>query len=184
GAPVSNSWPLYSLRGVYDGKYYDYRSRALVPIYPFFAAIHEPAKKYTHRIYALARWGDCLWRESNVKMDFLREAFAEYSAGRFAAAESLYKQVIRLFPEELSAFTNLGVMEKERGNPEKAKQYYYEALKIDPRYADGYYNLSVIFWEQNKWDEVVNNLRRVLEINPEDPRAKHYLPLAESKMKQ
>lgn len=179
-----NAWPMYSLRGVYDRGYDDYRSRALVPVYPFFAAMHEPAKKNAFRNFAITEWPDCLWLKGNIRMDILREAYNEYSAGQRAKAEETYKNVLKIFPDELSAYINLGVIEKDKRNTESARMYYREALKRDPNYADAYYNLSVSYWDDGNWQEVVNNLRRLLEINPNDQRGLHYLPIAEAKMKQ
>lgn len=180
----ANSWPAYSLRGVYDRRYDDYRSIALVPVYPYYAAILFPEKKALYRKFALKEWGDCIWLNSNLRVDLLKEAYAEYSAGRREAAERSYYEITELFPDEVSAWTNLGVIMKDKGDRKKAKECYVRAAEADPRSPDPYYNLAVLYWEEGSWNEVIANLRQVLAVAPNDQRALHYLPLAEQKMRQ
>ena len=45
------------------------------------------------------------------------------------------------------AHNNLGVIFKELGENQKAKECYEKAIEIDPNYAYAHYNLGVVFKE-------------------------------------
>ena len=49
---------------------------------------------------------------------------------------------------------------------EKAIEHYREALRINPRYSDGYYNLANLFLNQNNLNEATKNYYRALSWNP------------------
>jgi tetratricopeptide (TPR) repeat protein len=178
-AGTANSFACYSLRGIFDGaEYYDYRSRALAPIYPFFASVIYPSKREAYQDYAMFKWGDALWLSQNIRVDLLKAAFDEFSSGRLAAAERTYIRTVKLFPDEVSALCNLGVLAEKRNDRDGARKQYLRAIEIKPDYAEAYYNLAVLYWQESNWQEVVNNMRRVLAINPGDERARRYLPAA------
>ena len=42
----------------------------------------------------------------------------------------------------------------------------------------------MIYWRKSNWNMAVQMFNRMLEINPADERAKHYLPAAEAKLSQ
>lgn len=175
----ANSFECYSFRGIYGGSvYYDYRSRALAPIYPYFAGVIRPAERGSYRRFAMETWGDALWLRQNTRMEMLKEAYDEFGAGRAASAEQRYREIAALFPDEVSALCNLGVLAEQRGDRKGAKELYMKAISIRPDYADAYYNLSVLYWQEGDWQRVVENLRRVQQLNPSDPRAARFLPQA------
>jgi hypothetical protein len=53
----------------------------------------------------------------------------------------------------------------ERHHIEEARRHYQEALKINPRYSDGYYNLANLFLKQNNLNEAVKNYYSALSYN-------------------
>jgi tetratricopeptide (TPR) repeat protein len=194
-----NSWHLYSLRSVWAKKYYDYRSRALAPVYPYFAAYnftptpesHDESqglsvseltdKSMRYWNYIHMRWPEVLWVDSNLKYDLLRHAFAMFSKGLLNESKKIYNNLLAMYPDEVSALINLGVIEEKQNNIEKSKEYYSKALAVDPGNIDAYFNLAVLFWKESAWDEVIGNLKTILSIDPANTKAKHYLLLAEKK---
>jgi|LQYC01.1.fsa_nt_gi Tfp pilus assembly protein PilF len=54
----------------------------------------------------------------------------------------------------------------EHHQSEEAMQHYQEALKINPRYSDGYYNLANLFLKQNNLNEAAKNYYSALSYNP------------------
>lgn len=53
----------------------------------------------------------------------------------------------------------------EHHHIEEAVQHYREALKINPRYSDGYYNLANLFLKQNNLNEAAKNYYSALTYN-------------------
>ena len=58
-----------------------------------------------------------------------------------------------------------------------------ESIKLDPKYADAYFNLGVLYWKQNRWKDVADMFQKTLRYNPEHPSARQYLLLAQAKLK-
>ncbi|MHB9154558.1 MAG: glycosyltransferase family 117 protein [Endomicrobiales bacterium] len=178
-----NAWPLYSLRGVYDREYGDYRSRALVPVYPYFGEFHDKGGRTSFWDYAYTKWPEALWLKSNLRIELAQEAFRRYRAGDRAGARAAYARMLEWYPSDAPALVNAGVIEKEMKNTAGAVEYYRRATAADPGFAEGYYNLAVIAWENGDWALAAENFRKVLERQPSDERARHFLPLAEERLK-
>ncbi|MBN1622571.1 MAG: DUF2723 domain-containing protein [Endomicrobiales bacterium] len=177
-----NAWHVYSLRSVWGAEYYDYRSRALVPVYPYFAAYHYSDESVEFWEYAHKRWPEVIWLNTNLKHELIHYAFKYFQAGLLSQAKDVYNKIIELYPDEISSYVNMGVIEEKENNLEKAKQYYDRALKVNPQYLDAYFNLAVIYWKEENWEEVIKNLNIILKIKPDDARAKYYLQKAQEKI--
>lgn len=52
------------------------------------------------------------------------------------------------------------------GNNDRAMSCYDEAIRLDPKYADAYYNRGVIHFERNELPEAIENYRKAVECNP------------------
>ena len=182
GSPAtSNALPLYSLRSVYN-YYDDYRSRALVPVYPYFS-FYSSGGDHAFWHYAYARWPEVLWLKANLRVELVNEAFKEFSAGRLTQADGLYSAINKLFPDEASAFVNRGVIAERRNEKERAQKLYLKAIEVSPKNPDAYYNLAVLYWQEGNWQEVVRRLNELLTVKPDDQRGRYYLPIAETKLR-
>ena len=178
GSSTSDAMACYSLRGVYDYAYGDYRSRALVPIYPYFLALRAlPGLEYWRYVYG--RWQYVPWVKSNVKIELQNIAFTAFSKGELLAAAKTYTQLLEFYPEDAYSLVNLGVIEEKLSNPAGAKASYEKAIAANPSYGDAYYNLAVLHWQQKNWPAAIISLKKLLSVSPSDQRALHYLPIAE-----
>ncbi len=178
-----NAFHAYSLRNIYGGAINDYRSNALAPIYPYFAALYS-ANPLPYWRYCHLKWSYVPWIKTNVKAELLAGAFDSFSGNRYAQAERFYKEINRIYPDEPSAFLNLGVVYEKIGKEKEALDCYARVSEIDPKNTDSYYNTAVIWWKKADWEKAAFNLRRVLAVNPSDERARHFLPVAEQNIKQ
>lgn len=69
------------------------------------------------------------------------------------------------YDAELNYF--LGIALDERGQTDRAKEAYREAIRLKPDYADVYYNLGVVMAEQGGSAEAMKDYRRAIEIDPD-----------------
>ena len=76
------------------------------------------------------------------------------------------KKQLRLILIILDAHYNLGVVFKELGENQKAKDCYEKAIKIDPNYIAAHYNLGVIFFELKKYEKAKNCYEKAIKIDP------------------
>jgi len=173
---------LYSLRGVYDKKYYDYRSRSLVPLYFYQAGVSR--SDYTFWDYAWSKYPDAMWLESNIYGAYLVDAYEKFQQRNYPGAEALYRRALRIKPNDISTLCNLAAVKEHAGELESAKTVLTQALRINPRSTEAYYNLGVIYWREQNWSEAVNAYRRIVEIEPDNQRAYGYMKKAEENLKR
>jgi tetratricopeptide (TPR) repeat protein len=80
--------------------------------------------------------------------------------------------------DEAQAIAHWGVIQERTGDPERAAGLYQQALRVDPACADARYNLAVLYWRAQRWQDVVDQLRALSAAHPDDPRWRTYLPQA------
>jgi len=93
-------------------------------------------------------------------------------------AVKYYQLLLKVNPEEMSGYTNLGIIAERQGNNQKAKEYYQQAIEVNPEFAEAYYNLGVLYWKEKKWQEVIILFSKTLELNPNHPNAAQFLTRA------
>jgi tetratricopeptide (TPR) repeat protein len=177
-ARMYNTLPMYAMRHVYDDdKNFDYRSRALVPLYPYFTALSKSMPMVDFWRYAYERWNDAIWIASNLKIEIATVAFEQYQAKNRACAKQLYDLLLSWYPNDSAALVNRGVLEKEEQHGELAMDYYRRAIAADPSNTEAYYNQFVLYWEKQQWQDAYDCLKKIEAIQPADERARHYLPI-------
>jgi len=178
----NDTYAFYSLRSVYTPQYHDYRSRELVPIYPYFAALRPGVDRLSYWGYLYSRWSDVLWISTNMHVELSQEAFRQFNAQSLDAAEKIYRNIIALFPDDTATLINLGVIQERKKNRAAAKNLYSRAIEVNPQVTDAYYNIAVLAWQEGDWGEVVQQLERLQQVSPQDARAQQYLPPARAKL--
>ena len=86
-------------------------------------------------------------------------------------ALELYNQILEINPGHQGAHNNLGVLFKELGEPQKAKDCYEKAIEIDPNYVTAYNNLGIIFKELGEPQKAKDCYEKAIKINPNDAKA-------------
>ena len=114
-------------------------------------------KKGGKNWYSLMQYGVSVYEGTRLDVYATESYTEEDSAKRTAIAESAWLESIKLKPTFL-VYRNLAILEKQRGNIEKAKAYYESAMKCDGVLDDfallsEYLNLLI---ELEKYDDVWN----------------------------
>jgi tetratricopeptide (TPR) repeat protein len=78
-------------------------------------------------------------------------------------------------PDDPFAYVQLGEIEKDKGNLERALKYYSKASTLDPEDAKTLRMLGVLFYELKKYPEALTTLQTSLNKNPEDPATNYFL---------
>ncbi len=101
----------------------------------------------------------------------LRAGADRHAQGDLAAAEALYRQVLRRQPQEANAHNLLGVAARQRGQPEAALEHTARALALRPEAAAFLANHGGALAEAGRLADAVLHLRAALARRPEDATA-------------
>ncbi|WP_019504759.1 tetratricopeptide repeat protein [Pleurocapsa sp. PCC 7319] len=124
--------------------------------------------------------------ESNLK-SLIEIAVQKHQLGQLDEAELLYKQVLQVLAQSVSeqdsfrsqylpiVISNLGNIFEQQGKLESAEEYYQQALKLKPDYAEAFYNLGNVLDKQGKLEAASASYQQALKLNPQLAEAHHNL---------
>jgi predicted O-linked N-acetylglucosamine transferase (SPINDLY family) len=107
-------------------------------------------------------------------MDIKKETKAalEYlQAGNVREAEHIFRNILKVQPNNVSALHFVGVICYQRKEYDLAITYIKKALQFGPDYIDAYNNLGSVLQEIGRFDEAVACYKKALELNPRFVRA-------------
>ena len=167
---------LYSFRSVYQ-KYFDYRSKALVPIYYFMEATNEldNYKKFLMLKYCYFLWPEVEWLKNNIKFELHNLGYQMFNGKNYEFCKEIYEFLSTVDKTDIYALLNLGVAYEKLNNFDLAENCYNRVLDIDKANPTAYYNLGVLYWNKNDWDKVIYYFNRVLELQPDNQVVKNYI---------
>jgi tetratricopeptide (TPR) repeat protein len=87
--------------------------------------------------------------------------------GKFEEAAAQYQQAVRLKPDYVEAYNNLGIAFDAQGKVEAAVASYQQALRLRPDYVRAHNNLGITWDKQGKLDEAVASFRQALRLKPD-----------------
>jgi|SRR5215467_9195805 len=94
------------------------------------------------------------------------QAQAAEEAHDAAAAERLYRRVMKLDPEDPAAAFNLGNLLRAADRKVDAEKAYRAATKVDPAFVEAWYNLADLLDNQGRGAEAIICLRHALAADP------------------
>src|SRR4051812_47699135 len=98
--------------------------------------------------------------------EMLSEALMQHRAGRLAAAEQLYRQILQTDPQQADAWHLLGVLAQQAGQPAVAVDYIGRAIALRPGAAAFYNNQGEAYRALGRLDEAAACYRRALVLDP------------------
>lgn len=105
--------------------------------------------------------------ESHPKIASLfAKALESHRLRQFAEAQGLYEQIIAARPDHKMSLNNLGVIFLEKGEEEKARQFFEQARKVDPSWAEPHYNLACLAARLGRPKEAIEHLQQAATIYP------------------
>jgi hypothetical protein len=81
-------------------------------------------------------------------------------------------------PDRLRQLFARGQLLEEEGQLDAAAAAYEELLRLEPRHAPAWFNLSLIHKESRRWPSLLDCCRRVLALDPSDEGARWNLGIA------
>ncbi|MBI5015951.1 MAG: redoxin domain-containing protein [Deltaproteobacteria bacterium] len=119
------------------------------------ALASEVEQKAPERAYARVIKADVLYARNQKK-----EAEEEYRKATEAKDAEPYQDALR--------FNQLGRLYANRGEYQKARALYDEAVQVDPYYVEGTTNKGVSYEKQGQWDKALESYRQALAVDGGD----------------
>lgn len=101
----------------------------------------------------------------------LRQAFGLHQQGQLAEAETLYRDVLNIQPDNPDALHFLGVLESQRGRREAGLSLIDRAVKVNPRNPSAFYNRAGILRDMARLDEALESYDRALALKADHSAA-------------
>ena len=95
--------------------------------------------------------------------------------GHPEAALADLTQLVRLVPQQATAWFNLGFLQESLGRLDEATQSLVRATELDPAMDRAWYGLGLCHIRRAQWDEAVQALERGTELQPLSPHAWYQL---------
>lgn len=101
----------------------------------------------------------------------IQSAIEKHQAGNLREAESIYKEILDVHPENFYALHYLGVFYTQLGNFDLAIELIQKALNINPSDPHAQYNLGIALQGKGRIDDAIIAFQKTVQMNPENADA-------------
>ena len=99
-----------------------------------------------------------------------------FESNDFENAVAIFKKTVSSAPSSPEAYHHLGVIQRVYYNDEELSLLYLKkAIRLDPEYADNYYQLALTYNKYGRKQETITTLQKCLELCPQHNQAKQLL---------
>lgn len=112
----------------------------------------------------------------------LTEAILHHRSGGAAAAERLYRDIIRSQPRHAIALHLLGLLCHQTDRHEEAAQWISRAIAADPVVPEFHSDLAGVLGHLGRFEEALAALHRAIELRPDHPKTHHNLGVTFERM--
>jgi tetratricopeptide (TPR) repeat protein len=91
-----------------------------------------------------------------------------YRINRVNDAKSLYENALLINPDNTQAHLALGQVYSDQGNSDKAIEQFDIAAKADPNNSAIPFNIAIILYNIQKYDEALPYIKKTLELDPQN----------------
>jgi tetratricopeptide (TPR) repeat protein len=120
---------------------------------------------------------------ANPLNDLLQEAQRNIEKKEFAAAIDPLQKFIALQPDVAYGHFQLAYVYTALQKADEARGEYERAIATDPKMAEAYLNLGILFIERDPATVAVPNLRKAVELLPSQSRPRYLLGVAQENAK-
>ncbi len=93
-------------------------------------------------------------------------AIGHHEAGRWIAADELYRRILQLQPQQVVALHHRGLIAGQISGPQHAIALIRQALSLSPDYAEAYSNLGIAENDAGNPAQAVTSLQRAVRVRP------------------
>jgi protein O-GlcNAc transferase len=116
-------------------------------------------------ILSLATTPQLVVAQNNIEQLFQQGDAAE-TVGNNSQAETIWRQVLELEPNNGKAYNNLGNALRRQGKIDEALAAHQKALQLNPNDAEAYVGIGNVLNAQGKSEEALASHQKALQLNP------------------
>lgn len=102
-------------------------------------------------------------KNAKKSMDKARDLIKK---NKLAEAQKELEKAIQLYPKYSTALFELGRLMEAQNKPEEAFKAYEQALAADPKYINPYRQIAMMYFKDQKWQEVADTTSRIVKLDP------------------
>ncbi|MBI5195450.1 MAG: tetratricopeptide repeat protein, partial [Nitrospirae bacterium] len=128
----------------------------------FFVVVFSIAAYQRNSIWQdeLSLWKDVVKKSPSKARGYTNLGYwGYYKQGQANKAINAYKIALKIDPNHINAYLNLGVAYFSRGEIDKAIQALQTSLRLKPDYLEAHKNLIGIYYKQGMYDEAIEEIR-------------------------
>jgi protein O-GlcNAc transferase len=99
----------------------------------------------------------------------IQSALKNYQAGNLQEAENIFKEILEVQSNNITAINLLGTINYQLKNYDSAIQYMKKLINLTPNNAQAYYVLGHSMQEKDQLDEAITYYQKALQVNPNFP---------------
>ncbi|HEX3121489.1 MAG TPA: protein kinase [Candidatus Acidoferrum sp.] len=93
------------------------------------------------------------------------------TSGKNDIALAEFKKALDINPKDAEAIMHMAGIYARMKHPQEAETYYKQAIALRPEYWSGYLALALFYDDEGRYHESIGQLKRVLELTPDNPTA-------------
>ncbi|MDJ1179827.1 tetratricopeptide repeat protein [Roseofilum sp. BLCC_M91] len=136
------------------------------------AVVVTPQATVAQTIEELWKQGSAAHSAGNYAQASLEELFRQAEEarrlGNYAQAETIWRRIIQLDPNNAPAYFGLGNRLRDQHRLDEAITAYRKAIQLDSQYDLAYVGLGNALREQGKFTDAVQAYKRAIELKPEE----------------
>ena len=98
--------------------------------------------------------------------------------GNYLEAEILLREIVTLGTNNYAVYASLAALSGKKGNINEMLKYLTHSTKLNPKYADGHFNIGIIHLKNGNLNYAIDSFLKVTIIRPEDSNALNMLGVA------
>jgi tetratricopeptide (TPR) repeat protein len=135
---------------------------------------------------AMLEFDHCIQLDPNFAPAFFKRSHIFFRQERYAAEIGELEHCTQIEPTYLEAWLNLGHAYLAQERLEDAKRCYLKVIDLDQNHPIAHYNVGLIYFDLNKYDESAKHLKHALDmkdrLKPDlREKAQHYLNRCDSR---
>ena len=113
---------------------------------------------------------DLIWEDfslGEIRTNYLFGKANAYDRAKFLAESvKVYEEILKMDPNSVPVFLNLGGFYYRRGMFEAAIPFYEKVIRANAKHYQGHYWLAMCYWKLQRYYAAINTLEEVIEFLP------------------